>query len=93
MSHGIGGCVLCGDEIGDRVMALIEWSEPIGRDIWSYVPRCVDRAACRERVERVLEEPWPVNDGTPPPTPRAAVPTAPPEPEPAEEEGPAWLRG
>lgn len=67
MSQAIGGCVLCGAETEPRVMALVEWAEPIGREQWSHVPRCVDRDACRSRVEVVLREPWPLNDGTPAP--------------------------
>jgi len=67
MTRSIEACVLCGAETGDRVMAIVEWSEPIGRETWSHVPRCVDRAACRATVEVVLGEPWPVADGTPAP--------------------------
>ena len=54
MTRSIEACVLCGAETGDRVMAIVEWSEPIGRETWSHVPRCVDRAACRATVEVVL---------------------------------------
>ena len=50
-------------------MALVEWTEPIGNTVWSYVPRCEDRSACRERVELVNREAWPVNDRTPVPHP------------------------
>jgi hypothetical protein len=67
MTRSIEGCVLCGAETGDRVMAIVEWTEPIGHERWTNIPRCVDRAACRHTVEVVLGEPWPVADGTPPP--------------------------
>lgn len=71
-------CVLCGSETAPRVMAIVEWLEPIGREAWSHVPRCVDRAACRERVELVVGEPWPVNDRTP--APDRPMPSAEPPP-------------
>jgi hypothetical protein len=89
MSYTIEACVLCGSDTEPRVMALIEWTEPIGRDLWAHVPRCVDRAACRYRVELVLGEPWPVNDGTPAPVKPV---TAPEPPAPVVEEEISWLR-
>lgn len=91
MSHAIEACVLCGSETAERVMAIVEWTEPIGREQWSHVPRCVDRVACRERVELVLGEPWPVDDDTPAPVKPKPVPTVEP-PQPDVEEEIAWLR-
>ena len=70
MTHAPGPCLLCGSETTETRVMLVEWSEPIGNAIWSSVPRCVDRAACRERVERVIGERWPVNDRTPAPPPK-----------------------
>jgi len=72
--HSIGPCLLCGSETEDRAMAFVEWREPVGNQIWSHIPICRDRAACRSRVETVLEEPWPLRDGTPaPPRPPAVT--------------------
>lgn len=89
-------CVLCGNDVATEVrMAILEWREPIGKEIWAHVPRCTDVAACRARVENVLREPWPVKDGTPPsvllpePDPEAEHPPAAPVDE--EVEIP-WLR-
>jgi NMD protein affecting ribosome stability and mRNA decay len=93
MSYAIGGCVLCGSETEPRVMALIEWTEPISRERWSHVPRCVNRAGCRERVESVIGEPWPVLDRTPaPPEVRPVPPEEPSPPVAAEEAELPWLR-
>jgi hypothetical protein len=83
-------CLLCGHDVSiDVRMALVEWREPVGREVWAHVPRCVDATACRLRVE-LLGEPWPVADGTPATVIRAAdyadsIPDAP-----AEEVSP-WL--
>jgi hypothetical protein len=71
-------------------MSFVEWREPIGKDIWAHIPRCVDATACRARCE-AAGEPWPIADGTP-----ASVLTLPDEePEaPAaspEEEAIPWL--
>jgi hypothetical protein len=41
-------------------MGLVEWREPVGRERFTAVPRCVDKVACRRRVENELREPWPV---------------------------------
>jgi hypothetical protein len=60
-------CVLCGSETGPTRMQLVEWTEPIEGEIWSTVPRCTDRLACRSRVELENDEQWPVNDRTPGP--------------------------
>ena len=85
-------CVLCGSETGPTRRELVEWSEPVRSDatgkleVWSHVPRCLDRIACRARVELTNGEPWPVDDRTPAPQRPAAVAVA----EPAQEESP-WL--
>lgn len=93
MTHAIDACVLCGSETADRVMTTVEWIEPIGNERWSWIPRCVDRPACRYQVEIVLGEPWPINDRTPVPV-RPAEPVATPDvPAPdVDEEEIAWLR-
>jgi hypothetical protein len=82
-------CVLCGNDVGTEVrMQLVEWREPIGKEIWSHIPRCSDAIACRARVENVLGEPWPIDDDTPAtPKPAAAV-----EPAADVEELIPWLR-
>ncbi|HEY8819557.1 MAG TPA: hypothetical protein VIM25_12165 [Candidatus Limnocylindrales bacterium] len=73
MSH-TDACVLCGNDVGTAVrMQLVEWREPIGKETWSYIPRCSEPKACRDRVENVLGEPWPL-DGD---TPATAKPSAP----------------
>lgn len=63
-------CSLCGSET-ETVTALVEWLEPIDGQLWSSIPRCIERAACRARVELPkpagLGEPWPVDDRTPAP--------------------------
>lgn len=98
MSHGLEACVLCGSETADRVMATVEWIEPIGKERWSHVPRCVDRAACRRTVELALKEPWPIADRTPAPEPVVPVEEPPPvaapgeTPQPDVEEEISWLR-
>jgi hypothetical protein len=56
-------CALCGSETRETRVQLVEWTEPIGSQRWSVVPRCVDRVACRSDVE--TREPWPVADSTP----------------------------
>jgi hypothetical protein len=85
MSPRSSACLICGHDVSiDVRMALVEWREPVGREVWSHVPRCVDGVACRSRVE-LLGEPWPVADGTPD-SPRSV-----PAPEPIEEEIVPWL--
>lgn len=79
MSPHSSACVVCGnDRVVEVRMILTRWRDPIGSEIYSTIPRCADAKACRDRVEKVLDEPWPVDDGTPA-TP-AKRPTADPEP-------------
>lgn len=46
-------------------MLLVEWREPVlvdgHRVLWSTLPRCVDRLACRARLT-ASGEPWPVRE-------------------------------
>lgn len=54
-------CLLCGHERVTEVrVSLARWRYPEGA-MFSAVPRCVDRKACRERCE-ALGEDWPVID-------------------------------
>jgi len=98
MSPHSSACVLCGHDVATEVrMAMVEWREPISKEIWSTVPRCIDRAACRQRVETVLREPWPVADGTPdsviPPVGEPVLADVATSPDVAEEEEVVpWLR-
>lgn len=64
-------CSLCGfegHEAREVRIELVEFLEPEVHEIawrrYDSVPRCVDRIACRQRVE-AIPEPWPLNDGTP----------------------------
>jgi hypothetical protein len=66
VTHKAGACVLCGSETTDTRAQLVEWTDPVGGR-WSVIPRCLDRAACRYRVEVEINEPWPVRDTTPAP--------------------------
>lgn len=91
-------CCICGSETGPTKRELVEWREPVRNDltgkleVWSHVPRCIDRAACRARVELPkpagLGEPWPIDDDTP--APARPAPVA--EPVEVEELSP-WFRG
>jgi hypothetical protein len=84
-------CVLCGSESTPTRRELVEWREPVRSDatgkleVWSHVPRCLDRVACRSRVELELGEPWPIDDATPAPVRPV------PAPDPAPEEESPWL--
>jgi hypothetical protein len=54
-------CVLCGhDKPTDVRVSLARWREPEGA-MYSAVPRCIDRKACRERCEASGDD-WPVID-------------------------------
>lgn len=53
-------CAICGADGQPTRMALVEWREPVGRERFTAVPRCVDRVACRRRVENELGELWPI---------------------------------
>lgn len=71
---GFATCGLCA-ETGPMPTAvrrlLVEWTDDaqaqLGVPRYQSIDRCVDRAACRARVERVLGVAWPVNDRTPAP--------------------------
>ena len=56
-------CLLCGDS-GSVRMARAKWrtGRPVGGRMWEAIPRCTDRAACRERIE-ALGERWPLVEG------------------------------
>lgn len=87
-------CVLCGSETAETRLALVEWTEPVEGEGWSHVPRCVDRPACRLRVEGPkpagLGERWPLNDRTP--APELPEPVAAVEPPAADaEEEVSWM--
>ncbi len=66
-----GLCAEVGVEVSVVETRMVEWTDDamrgMGRPRYEVVARCVDRAACRSRVELVLEVPWPVNDRTPAP--------------------------
>jgi len=79
-------CVICGNR-GDVRLGLVEWREPVEGETWTSLPRCVDRQACRDRLE-ALGELWDLVDRT---TGRVVVVVElPPDPEPATEV-PSWL--
>jgi hypothetical protein len=77
----LGTCLVCGGEDVEIVGGMVEWLEPVDGVIWQHIERCVDRPACRARLELIPGERWPVNDRTPA-TVRAATDS---------EEVPAWL--
>lgn len=52
-------CALCGDTSPQVRVGLVEWIDPLEEQRFSAVPRCVDRKACRERVEASGEK-WEV---------------------------------
>lgn len=54
-------CLLCGnDRLTEVRVSLARWRDP-NPYLYSTIPRCSDRAACRERVE-LLGDDWPVID-------------------------------
>lgn len=69
-------CLICGSESAVVTVSLVEWAEPIDGRRWESLPRCIDRQACRERLE-LLGERWPIRDSVTIPSPAAV-----PEPEP-----------
>lgn len=80
-----GDCFICGAPGQQVEVRLIAWREPVGTDLYATVPRCVDRAGCRQRVEAAGDD-WPIDDGTPPTyRPSTAPAELVPEPVPAEE--------
>jgi hypothetical protein len=50
-------CFLCGSR-SDVAVSLVEWRDPIVQPApkapirWEDLPRCRDRVACRDRVEK-----------------------------------------
>ena len=65
MTHRDGTCLLCGTTSLDVKVGLIRWREPIGRDVFTSAPRCLDRPACRARLEAAGEV-WDVLDAVRP---------------------------
>jgi len=51
-------CALCRTADRNVRTGLIEWREPIDNLRFEALPRCVDRVACRARVEARGER-WP----------------------------------
>jgi hypothetical protein len=58
-------CLLCGSDIGEVTVRLVEWREPIAGRRYEHLPRCRDVEGCWSRVTSVLVEDWAVNDGRP----------------------------
>jgi len=55
-------CLLCGNEVLAEVrVSLVRYKEPTPGRPFEHLPRCVNREACRARLEK-LGEPWPVAD-------------------------------
>jgi hypothetical protein len=52
-------CLICGATGPDVRTALVAWREPVAGRTFEAIPRCEDRAACRERCEAAGDE-WPV---------------------------------
>ena len=58
-------CLLCGATGKDVAIGLVRWADPVGRDVFGSIPRCRDKAACRDRVEAAGEQ-WDVLDAVRP---------------------------
>lgn len=54
-------CLLCGNSSHDVKVGLVSWRNPVDNQRYASIPRCVDRIACRARVEANGDE-WEVND-------------------------------
>lgn len=52
-------CLICGDTSRDVTVGLVAWREPVGRELFSSIPRCRNRGACKRRVEQIGDE-WPL---------------------------------
>lgn len=52
-------CLICGHTSRDVSVGLVEWRRPIDGRRFDALPRCQDKAACRERLEAIGDE-WPV---------------------------------
>jgi hypothetical protein len=57
--HADRTCLICGDLSLDVRTQLVEWRDPVGGRRYEAIPRCIDRTACRSRVE-AQGETWPV---------------------------------
>lgn len=54
-------CLLCGHEGPDVRVGLAAWKKPIDGEVFTSIPRCVDKTACRDRVEADSQE-WELLD-------------------------------
>lgn len=62
-------CLLCGSESQELVFLMVRYRVPVGNQTFVALPRCVDRAGCRTRVEAQPDGVWEVLDaGDPMPT-------------------------
>jgi hypothetical protein len=52
-------CLLCGAELGDISVTLVEWAQPLDGRRFDAIPRCEDHDACRLRLE-AIGDPWPL---------------------------------
>jgi hypothetical protein len=43
-------CFLCNETSPNVTPGLVAWIEPVGKQLFTFGPRCRDVAACRERV-------------------------------------------
>lgn len=58
-------CLLCGNPRPTEVrVSLARWRDP-GQGMFSTIPRCIDRAACRRRVEENGDEYEVIDPGEP----------------------------
>ena len=66
-------CLLCGNpKLSEVRVSLARWRDPQPY-LFSAIPRCIDRAKCRERCE-ALGDPWAVIDpGEYAPLPRTVM--------------------
>lgn len=74
-------CLLCGVSGPYVRPVMVEWRDP-GLHRFQVIPRCIERAECRARVEQT-GEPWPLVDVTKYPALAALSPT----PAPSNEDG------
>jgi len=54
-------CLICGANGNDVRVGLVSWRNPVDGQRYSAIPRCIDRLACRSRVEANGDE-WEVQD-------------------------------
>lgn len=78
-------CVICGHD-GDVRTGVVEWLEPQDGNVWTTLPRCHDRQACRDRLEAAGDV-WPLRDHTRP----SPKPMPPSEAPPADVGGATWF--